>query len=292
MSKIIKALEKAEEAERLAAGNSGGIIVSDSVPARTHASVAHAEPAAPAPAAQAAPATPVGTGRRDSVEVRYEQTKVEQACFHRMEERRLLGEGAPRELRDAFNVVRTRILQQTRSRGLNTIMVTSPGRGEGKTTVATNLAITIARDASQTALLVDANLRWPGISCGLGMESRPGLSDHFLRGLSVESLFVNPGINKLVVLPAGGSQEDSVDIISSPGMQSLVAEMKSRYPDRYVIFDCPHLIGLPDALVFTEYVDGIVLVVDEGKTSQADLKAALGMLEGRNLLGLVLNRAE
>jgi capsular exopolysaccharide synthesis family protein len=207
-----------------------------------------------------------------------------------MEERRLLGEGAPRELRDAFNVVRTQILQQTRSRGLNTIMVTSPGRGEGKTTVATNLAITIARDASQTALLVDANLRWPGISCGLGMDLRPGLSDHFLRGLPVESLFVNPGIEKLVVLPAGASQEDSVDIISSPGMQNLVGEMKSRYPDRYVIFDCPHLLGIPDALVFTEYVDGIVLVVDEGHTSQNDLKTALGMLEGRNLLGVVLNK--
>lgn len=295
MSKIIKALEKAEEAERLAAGNSGAIIVPDSVPGRTYAPAAQAVPAASAPAAQVvqdAPVAPAGVGRRDSVEVRYERTKVEQACFHRMEERRLLGEGAPRELRDAFNVVRTRILQQTRSRGLNTIMVTSPGRGEGKTTVATNLAITIARDASQTALLVDANLRWPGISCGLGMESRPGLSDHFLRGLSVESLFVNPGIDKLVVLPAGGSQEDSVDIISSPGMQALVAEMKSRYPDRYVIFDCPHLIGIPDALVFAEYVDGIVLVVDEGKTAQGDLKAALGMLEGRNLLGLVVNRTE
>ncbi len=295
MSKIIKALEKAEEAERLAAGNSSGIIVSDSAPVRTVAPAAQAAPLAQAaPVAQVSSAHrphAVGAERRDSVEVRYEQTKIEQACFHKMEERRLLGEGAPRELRDAFNVVRTQILQQTRSRGLNTIMVTSPGRGEGKTTVATNLAITIARDASQTALLVDANLRWPGISCGLGMDLRPGLSDHFLRGLPVESLFVNPGIEKLVVLPAGASQEDSVDIISSPGMQNLVGEMKSRYPDRYVIFDCPHLLGIPDALVFTEYVDGIVLVVDEGHTSQNDLKTALGMLEGRNLLGVVLNKA-
>lgn len=287
MSKIIKALEKAEEAERLAAASPAGIIVPDAVPARPVAQVA--------PVAQAAPAQRVvpqvaGAERRDSVEVRYEHTRVEQACFHKMEERRLLGEGAPRELRDAFNVVRTRILQQTRPGGLNTIMVTSPGRGEGKTTVATNLAITIARDASQTALLVDANLRWPGISCGLGMDSRPGLSDHFLRGLSVESLFVNPGIDKLVVLPAGGSHEDSVDIISSPGMQALVAEMKTRYPDRYVIFDCPHLLGVPDALVFAEYVDGIILVADEGSTAQNDLKTALGMLEGRNLLGVVLNK--
>ena len=292
MSKIVKALEKAEEAQRSAEGNAGGVGVSESglnwLDEPVGPSSQSARPASPAQPARPMPQAGGGE-RRDNVEVRYDRTKIEQACFHRMEERRLLGDSAPRELRDAFNVVRTRILQQTRAKGLNTIMVTSPGRSEGKTTVATNLAITIARDASQTALLVDANLRWPGISCGLGMDSRPGLSDHFLRGLPMESLFVNPGIDKLVVLPAGASQEDSVDIISSPRMQNLVAEMKSRYPDRYVIFDCPHLLGIPDALVFAEYVDGIVLVADEGKTAQGDLKTALGMLAGRNLLGVVLN---
>jgi len=292
MSKIVKALEKAEEAQRAAESNAGAVGVSESSLSWLDEPVGpSAQAARPASSAQPSRPRPQGGAgeRRDNVEVRYETTKIEQACFHKMEERRLLGTNAPRELRDAFNVVRTRILQQTRAQGLNTIMVTSPGRGEGKTTVATNLAITIARDASQTALLVDANLRWPGISCGLGMDARPGLSDHFLRGLPIESLFVNPGIEKLVVLPAGASQEDSVDIISSPQMQDLVAEMKSRYPDRYVIFDCPHLQGIPDALVFAEYVDGIVLVVDEGKTTQNDLKAALTMLSGRNLLGIVLN---
>jgi capsular exopolysaccharide synthesis family protein len=297
MSKIVKALEKAEEAQRSAEGNVGGFTVQESDLSWLDEPVGPSALAAPGarPASPVQPARPMprtgGGERRDNVEVHYEQTKIEQACFHKMEERRLLGDSAPRELRDAFNVVRTRILQQTRAKGLNTIMVTSPGRSEGKTTVATNLAITIARDASQTALLVDANLRWPGISCGLGMDSRPGLSDHFLRGLPMESLFVNPGIDKLVVLPAGASQEDSVDIISSPRMQNLVAEMKSRYPDRYVIFDCPHLLGIPDALVFAEYVDGIVLVADEGKTAQGDLKTALAMLAGRNLLGVVLNKA-
>ena len=293
MSKIVKALEKAEEAQRSAEGIAGGVGVPEAGLNWLDEPVGpSAQPARPASSAQPARSMPQAGGgeRRDNVEVRYERTKIEQACFHKMEERRLLGDSAPRALRDAFNVVRTRILQQTRAKGLNTIMVTSPGRSEGKTTVATNLAITIARDASQTALLVDANLRWPGISCGLGMDSRPGLSDHFLRGLSVESLFVNPGIDKLVVLPAGASQEDSVDIISSPQMQNLVAEMKSRYPDRYVIFDCPHLLGIPDALVFAEYVDGIVLVADEGRTAQGDLKTALGMLEGRNLLGVILNK--
>jgi Mrp family chromosome partitioning ATPase len=281
MSKIAKALSRAEEERGLAVGlDSGGVEeawFADGAPSR--------------PAAPAAPSRPVGTGGREAVDVRYAVTKVERACFQKMEERRLLGDQAPRELRDAFNVVRTRVLQQTRAKGLNTIMVTSPGRGDGKTTVATNLAIAIARDASQTALLVDANLRWPGISCGLGMDLRPGLSEHILRRQPLDSLFVNPGISKLVVLPAGSSQEDSLDILSSPGMQNLVAEMKSRYPDRYVIFDCPHLMGMPDALAFAEYVDGIVLVTREGATASTDLKTALGLLKGRNLLGVVMNQS-
>lgn len=229
-------------------------------------------------------------GMRANVEVRYDQTRVTQACFQRMEERRLLGAGASVELRDAFDILRTRILQQTRPAGLNTIMVTSPGRGEGKTTMATNLAISIARDASQTALLVDANLRWPGISCGLGMDQGPGLSDHVLRDAPLESLFVNPGISKLVVLPAGASQEDSLDVLSSPRMQRLVTEMKARYPDRYVIFDCPHLLGMPDALAFAEYVDAIILVAGDGQTAKGDLRHALALLEGRNVLGVVLNK--
>ena len=92
-----------------------------------------------------------------------------------------------------------------------------------------------------------------------------------------------------MVFFAGGSQDDSADILGSPAMEQLVEEMKARYPDRYVIFDCPHLLDIPDALVFAEYVDGIVLVVDEGKTDRSDLNMALRMLEGRNLLGIVLN---
>ena len=281
MSKIAKALSRAEEELGLEAGLSARGADEAWFVGQSEARVGRgAVPVAPRP----------DDGMRRSVEVRYEKTKVEQACFQKMEERRLLGDKAPLELRDAFDVLRTRVLQQTRSKGLNTIMVTSPGRGDGKTTVATNLAISIARDASQTALLVDANLRRPGISCGLGMDPGPGLSDFVVNDAPLDTLFVNPGINKLVVLPSGSSQEDSLDVLSSPRMQRLVAEMKSRYPDRYVIFDCPHLLGMPDALAFAEYVDGIILVAGEGETAKAELKQALAMLEGRNLLGVVLNK--
>jgi protein-tyrosine kinase len=292
MSKIMKALEKAEQAERRADRNLGD---SDKAGEDSFWLAGDFEAGAPQPVPDHHHAPPARKGQGDhggqrvAVAVRYEKTSVEEVCFQHMEERRLLGIHASQALKDAFNVVRTRLLQQTRPGKLNTVMVTSPGPGEGKTTVATNLAITISRDASQTALLVDANLRRPGISCGLKEHDRPGLIDHLSQGVPLPRLLVNPGMEKLVVLPAGGSQGNSADILGSPAMQDLVAEMKTRYPDRYVIFDCPHLLGIPDALVFAEYVDGIVLVVDEGKTTRDDLKIALEMLADRNLLGIVLN---
>ena len=128
MSKIVKALEKAEEAQRSAEGIAGGVGVPEAGLNWLDEPVGpSAQPARPASSAQSARSMPQAGGgeRRDNVEVRYERTKIEQACFHKMEERRLLGDSAPRELRDAFNVVRTRILQQTRAKGLNTIMVTT-----------------------------------------------------------------------------------------------------------------------------------------------------------------------
>ncbi len=68
--------------------------------------------------------------------------------------------------------------------------------------------------------------------------------------------------------------------------------MKDRYPDRYVIFDCPDLLHAPDALVFSSYVDGIVFVVEAGKTSREYVRKALSLLEGRNIVGMVLNKTE
>ena len=68
--------------------------------------------------------------------------------------------------------------------------------------------------------------------------------------------------------------------------------MKERYPDRYVVFDCPDLLHAPDALVFSSYVDGIIFVVEAGKTSREYVQKALNLLEGRNIVGVVLNKTD
>ncbi|CCH50109.1 P-loop NTPase family protein [Pseudodesulfovibrio piezophilus] len=222
----------------------------------------------------------------------YRMTQIQEADDLHLERNRLLTSGSAQYIRDSFNVLRARILQITRTDGLNSIMVTSPRRKEGKTIVATNLAMSLARDARQTALLVDTNLRWPGVATTMGVcrGQEGGLEEYLIGHLELPELLVNPGIDKLVVLPACRATTESADLLSTPKMQQLVKECKSRYPDRYVIFDCPHIIDMPDSLVFSTYVDGVILVVEEGKTSQEDIRASLEMLSEANILGVVLNK--
>jgi len=265
MSKIAKALKKAQEDRADATGQ------------------------------QAASTPQAGENHSVGEETRkpeYKRTQVQKTTNLHMERNRLLTDGSAQYIRDAFNVLRAKLLQSTRKERLNTIMVTSPRRREGKTIVATNLAMSIARDARQTALLVDTNLRWPGVAQTLGVcrDQQGGIEDYLIGHMELPELMVNPGIEKLVVLPACRSTTESADLISSPRMHAMVREFKNRYPDRYVIFDCPHVLDMPDALVFSTYVDGVILVAEEGRTSQADIRAAIETLGDANILGVILNK--
>ncbi len=193
---------------------------------------------------------------------------------------------------DQFKLLRTRILQHTRQQGMNTIQVSGFDMDEGKSTVAMNLAISMARDTRQTTLLVDVDFRRPSIHelLGLGPDT-PGLKQYFENRVPLEELFINPGIHKLTVLPAGGKITASTEIIGSPAMEDLVQELKKRYPDRYIIFDTPGLNTCPDPLVFSEYVDSILLVARAGVTSTESIKTAMNLVKREKILGTVLNDA-
>jgi exopolysaccharide/PEP-CTERM locus tyrosine autokinase len=190
---------------------------------------------------------------------------------------------------DHFNILRTQILQRTRDKCWNSIMVTSPGPGDGKTLTAINLAVSIAREVQQTALLVDMNLRSPKLCDYLGLTFEKGLTDYLLGRATADELFINPGIEKLLVLPAGHQRLETSELLGSPRMMHLVKELKNRYPDRYVLFDCPHIVHMPDSQIFSEYVDCILMVVRANRTSRDDMAEAMRLLQGRELLGTVVN---
>ena len=191
---------------------------------------------------------------------------------------------------DSYKILRTQIQQRTRDKGWNTIMVTSPQPGAGKTLTAINLAISMSQEFHQTVMLVDCDLRRQNIHKLLGYESNRGIADHLLENVPLAELIVHPGINKLTLISGGKTIEGSSELLGSTKMEQLVAEMKNRYQHRYIIFDVPSLLQGADAIAFLPYVDTVLLVVESGKTSMRDSNAALALIPPEKLLGFVLNR--
>ncbi len=191
---------------------------------------------------------------------------------------------------EQFKILRTLLFNRTRPQGLSTIQVTGFDAGEGKSLIATNLAISIARDSRQTTLLVDLDFRNPSIHTLLGLGAEvPGLASFFAGEAGLEEILINPGIEKLTVLPAGGRILQAPELIGSPRMEALVRELKERYKDRYIIFDTPPMNGFPDALVFSEYVDSIILVARAGYTSRTSVENTMDMVPREKVLGMVFN---
>ena len=221
----------------------------------------------------------------------YSQTRVVSLNQSHLEKHRLLTLLDDPVAIDTYNVFCTQLLLKTQAKGHNTIMVTSCVDGEGKTVTAINLAISIARRVQHTVLLVDLDLRRPGIQRYLGFGAKKGLSDYLKGDEPISGLLVvNPGLPKMVVLPAGRPIHGTTEIIGSPKMEKLVREMKSRYPERYVIFDSPPLLIAPDSLVFSSYMDEIILVVEASKTPEQQIREAIELLNDKPLLGLVMNK--
>ena len=114
--------------------------------------------------------------------------------------------------------------------------------------------------------------------------------NYFLKDQPLEELIIWPGVDKLTLISGGRTMNNSSELLGSPQMKTLIQEMKSRYEDRYVIFDTsPVLIG-DDAIALANHIDSIIMVVDEGHTSMKDVKKALEMLPQEKFLGFVLNR--
>jgi len=189
-----------------------------------------------------------------------------------------------------YKMLRTQIIQRTGPNGWNTIMITSALPGEGKTLTAINLALTFSREFNHTVLLVDCDLRQQQIHKMMGLPGERGLIDALLDNRPLQEIIVWPGIEKLTVISGGRTIKESSELLSSPKMKSLVSDIKSRYPDRYVFFDVPPILSAADAVAFSPLVDSILMVVQANKTSIQDVKKACDLIPREKFLGFVLNR--
>src|ERR1700741_1760604 len=119
---------------------------------------------------------------------------------------------------EAVKRLRTQILQRLRESGRNTLGITSPRAGEGKTTVAVNLAVHTALEADWTVLLVDADLHSPGLCRVLGLGPQPGLAQYLAGEAALEDLLIHPGFGRCTVLPGGATPANSSEVLGSAGI--------------------------------------------------------------------------
>jgi receptor protein-tyrosine kinase/non-specific protein-tyrosine kinase len=173
----------------------------------------------------------------------------------------------------------------------NTILVTSAVPNEGKSVTALNLAISLAQEYDHTVLLIDTDFRRPSIHRFLGIEQRKGFSECLLGEAQLDEVIIPTGIGRLSVITAGRDVSNPVELFASQKTEVLIAEMKSRYHDRFLIFDSPPVLPFAESRTLARMVDGVLFVVKEQLASQANVKEAIDALKGCELLGMIYNDA-
>lgn len=210
----------------------------------------------------------------------------------------LIDTGDRKSIKDEFRQIKRKLLNNAFGNAAKTlehsnlVMVSSAKPNEGKTFVAINLALSIALEQDKTVLLVDADVLRPSVNRELGIQEFPGIIEYLLGNAEqVSDIIYNTDIDKLKLIPAGKPHHLSNELLASEKMVALANELANRYPDRIVIFDCPPLIGVTETLVLANLMGQALIVVEESKSTIADIKSATEHLNENLALGLVLNKA-
>ena len=237
--------------------------------------------------------------RGENVSVAYSTTRVQPVEPAVLKRNKIISLFHENRMTDHLKTLRTQVLNSLEQIGGNSLLITSANPGEGKTFTAINLGVSIAQELDRTVLIVDADLKNPSkdhynfSKDFFGISPERGLSDYLMGQAEIQDLLVNPGIEKLTMLPAGRPMANSAEHLGSPRMEALVIELRERYcEDRIVIFDSPALLAVTDPLVFSRAIDGVLLVAEAERTTPSDIKRCLELLTGCTIMGTVLNKAK
>jgi len=192
---------------------------------------------------------------------------------------------------DIFRILRTQVLQIMAQSGFRTLGITSANYGDGKTTIALNLAVSIALDQKQTVLLADMDLRKPSITQYLGIEPPFGVSDYYSDNVPISQCLIRPAFDRLNILPAGKPMDNSSEVLGSPRITQLAKELKTRYPDRIIIYDLPPTLAQDDPIAFLPQLDAVLLVLNDDVTRISEIKQSMNILSNTNVIGTVLNNS-
>lgn len=193
----------------------------------------------------------------------------------------------------SFDMLRTKVVQTMADRGFQTLIVTSPRGGCGKTFTAINLALSIARQPDRSVVLVDLDIRKPQVASCLGLKPGLGLLDVLKGNADLSEALVSPDLGgpRFLVLPGQRAPHHLSEVLVSRELKDLVSHLKSQDPSNIVIFDMPPVLATDDVMAFLPQADAVLLVAAVGSSTTAEIAECEQNLEYANLLGIVLNKS-
>jgi len=194
---------------------------------------------------------------------------------------------------EQYKIIRTNLQSLRSTRNLKAFIVTSSVSGEGKTVTSVNLAIAMAHDVnSKKVLLIDADMRKGKVARYLGLTQTPGLSEVLKGEVEADQAFISPDIENLTVIPAGRVPRNPAELLGSKKMASLLESLKTRFD--YIFIDTPPVMPVTDSCVLGAISDGVIMIIQAGRTQRDIVKHAEQRLAHAhtNLLGYVMTNIE
>jgi protein-tyrosine kinase len=200
----------------------------------------------------------------------------------------VLPQVADRAAQRAYKILRTRLLHRLAAKQWRSVAVTSTKPGEGKTLTSINLAMALSQEPNTRVCLVDLDLMHPQVAAQLGLHCERGLGEYLLGKAEALEVIYKCGSTNLLVIPNTRTFDHSSEMLAGARMVELLRVIAAEMPQHLVIFDMPPLTT-DDVLTFAPRVDGVLLVVAEGRVERASLAKAKELIAEMNLLGVVLN---
>lgn len=173
----------------------------------------------------------------------------------------------------------------------HSILITSAVPGEGKTTVALHLAKAISFEIHKRAILIDSDLRKPAIHFN-GLQHAKGLTDYLSDNVPLSDVLLDSGTANLRVILSGPTSQKSTELIGSKKMEELLNSLKATEDSTYILIDSSPIISTSEPLLLSKMVDGIIVVVLADSTPREAVQRAIKSIDAQKIIGIVLNQVD
>ena len=195
---------------------------------------------------------------------------------------------------EQFRILRTYILKAVKKNECKIFLISSAVHNEGKSLIAANLSISVAKGLDESVLLIDADLRKPKVSSMLGIpKETKGLAQYLKGDGDYNNYATKTSIPKLNLIPPGPPPQNPSELINSNHMINLIKQLKNQSNNQIIIIDASPLIPVTDSIILSSLADAVIIVIKASETQKEIVNEAIDKIGNRKkILGLILNGCE